>query len=73
MSQDLSILVIEDDSTVCEEFVSESEDMPSIHILAITNNSYRAIELIQNSCPDVVILDLELHKAKEMDCFFFNH
>lgn len=62
--KELLILLIEDDSSTCEHFTTCAKCMDDINLLGITNNSYRAIELVQNAYPDVVILDLELTQGK---------
>lgn len=64
MDRELNILLIEDDSDVCERFSEYAELSDIISLVAVTNNSYRALELVNELHPDGVILDLELNKGK---------
>lgn len=64
MDRELNIMLIEDDLETCKVFKRESEIAENLEIIAITNNSYRAIELLHETLPDAIILDLELHNGK---------
>lgn len=64
MNQNLNIMLIEDDPAVCKRFTEQIDAIADISITAITNNSYRALELIKDDTPDVVILDLELNQGQ---------
>lgn len=64
MNRNLNIMLIEDDPTVCRHFTEHIDTIADISITAITNNSYRALELIKDCPPDVVILDLELNQGQ---------
>lgn len=60
MDNPLSILLIEDDPEACEELrgcIDAAEDM---QLLDIVNNSFVALDIVQEIIPDVIILDLEL-------------
>lgn len=60
MERELTVLLIEDDVEVCKRFAAHAEVMDDILIVAVTNNAYRAIELVKDNIPDAIILDLEL-------------
>lgn len=57
----MNILIVEDDAEVCTKFAEYADITPNICIVGITNNSYRALELVNQFHPDAVILDLELN------------
>lgn len=61
MADTISIIIVEDDTTACNEFSNYISDLEDITLLGITNSSYIAIDYIKEYLPDVVILDLELH------------
>lgn len=64
MDRELSILLIEDDTQVCKRFAVHADVMDDISIVAVTNNAYRALELVRDKIPDTIILDLELNEGK---------
>lgn len=64
MNRRLNIMIIEDDTTVCKHFTEYIEQYDDLSITTITNNSYRAIELLQEQLPEAIILDLELNEGK---------
>ena len=64
MESALKILLVEDDTEACARFTEYANLSPSTCILGITNNSYRAIELVGEIQPDAIILDLELNQGK---------
>lgn len=57
------ILIVEDDSSVCKNFVDIIDDTDGFKLAGVTNNSVRALEIIKDCLPDAVILDLELHNG----------
>lgn len=60
MSRPLSVLVVEDDPSSCNSLrdcLGKSDDM---ELSGIVDNSFDAVEFIEKSTPDAVILDLEL-------------
>lgn len=61
MEQTISVLLIEDDITACNEMQKCIQKHDDIKLVAITNNSYEGIELVCSHLPNVVLLDLELH------------
>lgn len=64
MNRELNIMLIEDDTAVCTRFAAYADILEDISIVAVTNNSYRALELLDECVPDAVILDLELNSGK---------
>ena len=64
MNRELNIMIIEDDATVCKHFAEYADVTKEVSIIAVTNNSYRALELIEECLPDAIILDLELNQGK---------
>lgn len=64
MNRCLNIMIIEDDTTTCRHFTDYIEQYDDLSITTITNNSYRAIELLQEQLPEAIILDLELNEGK---------
>lgn len=64
MHRNLNILIIEDDMQTCQKFVEYADSSDEINIVSITNNSYRALELVEEYLPDAIILDLELNDGK---------
>lgn len=64
MSDKLELLIVEDDIILCEQMRNLIEDSEDMYLIAVTNDSNRAVEHIKDSLPDAVILDLELHHGK---------
>lgn len=60
MNNPLSILIIEDDPKACEELRSCIDAAVDMRLLDMVNNSFEALEIVQEVTPDVIILDLEL-------------
>lgn len=63
MEKELRILLIEDDETACEEIRSYVDTLDDVCLTDVTNNSFDALELVRDTLPDAVILDLELHQG----------
>lgn len=61
MKQILSILLIEDDTSTCNELQRCIDKQDDLKLVGITNNSYEALELVRSLLPNVILLDLELH------------
>lgn len=59
----LTILLVEDDTAVCAEFISYIDRLDDADLVGVTNSSYKALELIRDNLPDALILDLELHNG----------
>lgn len=47
MEQELSILLIEDDPDTCRNFADYIDTKSDVTLIGVTNNSYRAIELLR--------------------------
>lgn len=63
MPKKLSMIIIEDDPIACKELVDYIEELDDILLLGVTNNSSKAIDFVKDFLPDVIILDLELHRG----------
>lgn len=61
MEKILTILLVEDDTEACARFAEYTDASSDMSIVSITNNSYRALELVNQFHPDAIILDLELN------------
>ena len=61
--QILSILLVEDDKTACDEIENYIDTCENVRLVGITGSSDEALELVQYHLPDAVILDLELHNG----------
>lgn len=64
MERTLSILLVEDDMEACARFAEYTDMSPKTSIVGVTNNSYRALELVCEMQPDAIILDLELNQGQ---------
>lgn len=61
MNQTLSILLVEDDPGTCKEICNYINTLDNVQLNGITNDSAKAISLVQDTLPEAVILELELH------------
>lgn len=61
--QILSILLVEDDKSACDEIENYIDTCENVCLVGITGSSDEALELVQYHLPDAVILDLELHNG----------
>lgn len=61
MTKELSILLIEDDELTCRELKQAIEKHDDLKLVATTNDSTHALELLRSHLPNIVLLDLELH------------
>lgn len=59
----LSILLIEDDSAACKELQEYFETCEDLRLVDVTNNSDDGIKLVRAHLPNVVLLDLELNRG----------
>lgn len=64
MERILHIMIIEDDTNACKHYTKYIEEYKELSITTITNNSYRALELLSEQFPEAIILDLELNTGK---------
>lgn len=72
MDKKLSILLVEDDKDACEEIKRYIAGLDDVSLIGITNNSGKALELLKDYLPEVVILDLELHEGGGNGLQFLN-
>ena len=72
MQSDLKVLLIEDDRELCEEFRSCFAATEGIELSAVTDSATRALQLVRELQPDVVILDLELHLGEGNGIIFLS-
>ncbi|MBQ9673208.1 MAG: response regulator [Ruminococcus sp.] len=63
MDNKLSVLLVEDDPTACNNIIDIVDNSDDICLVGVTNNDCKAIEYISDCLPDVVILDLELQNG----------
>lgn len=61
MEEKLEILLIEDDPEACRDLTEQILDTEDMILIGVTNNAYKALDLIKDHLPDAIILDLELH------------
>lgn len=60
----MRILLIEDDELQCQILKEYVETRNDINIVGITNSSKDAIEIVKNTTPEGIILDIELHRGQ---------
>lgn len=63
MERPLTILLIEDEPLECQEMIKHIELKSEVKLVGVTNNTVKAFEYVKDMQPDVIILDLELHKG----------
>jgi DNA-binding NarL/FixJ family response regulator len=63
MEKALSVLLVEDDPSECQEMIRHIESADGVKLVGVTNNTIKAMEYVTDSLPDAIILDLELHKG----------
>lgn len=59
----ITLLLIEDNINDCIVFENYVKQRNDVKFLAITNSDIEGLELIKKYSPDVIILDIELHKG----------
>lgn len=64
MDSVLSVLLVEDDIQACNEIESYIYSLDDIELTGVTNSSARAFQIVQDTLPDAIILDLELHHGR---------
>lgn len=72
MEKTLHILLIEDDMDTCNRISNYIATKDNMDLAGVTNNSYVGIQYVQNTLPDAVILDLELHHGGGNGLFFLS-
>lgn len=63
MDRILSVLIIEDEEIASAELIECIEKDEGLKLANATNNSFEALELVRMHLPNVIILDLELHRG----------
>ncbi|MFI3176346.1 MAG: sporulation initiation factor Spo0A C-terminal domain-containing protein [Eubacteriales bacterium] len=63
MESKMELLLVEDDPSVCESFITQIDDCDDLVLVGVTNNSHKALEYISETLLDAVILELELHQG----------
>lgn len=61
MESPLSIVLIEDEEQTCNEIKQCIDKYDDLKLVATTNSSHEALELVRMHLPNLVILDIELH------------
>lgn len=64
MDKKLAILIVEDDTAPCRNFLNLIENSQTFSLTGITDSATEAVDNIKNNLPDIVILDLELHSGQ---------
>ncbi len=59
----LSILIIEDEEEICTRFKTIIDNTNGLYVVATTKSSNEGFHFLKEYLPNVVILDLELHKG----------
>lgn len=72
MCEKLSVLLVEDDETVCDDFSEYVDNLDDVTLIGITNDSYHAIQLVKDQLPHAVILDLELSRGNGNGLIFLH-
>lgn len=72
MNKILSVLLIEDDETACNEFKRNMANLEDMKLVDVTNNANKALDLVLAHLPNVIILDLELHHGGGNGLKFMN-
>lgn len=60
---ELSILLIEDDQVTCNEIRDCIGSVDDMSLIGITDNMNDALDLVQSTLPNIILLDLELHRG----------
>lgn len=63
MHRKLSIVIVEDEIEICEEYKNKIANKDNLFLIDTTNNTNTALDLIDEFSPDILILDLELHNG----------
>lgn len=64
MSRPLTVLLVEDDNTICEKILAEADGTEDVTVVDTTNDSQHALKLLEEYLPDAVILDLDLSNGR---------
>lgn len=64
MFNKLNIIVIDGDINTSIHYREYINTTKELYLIAVTNNSYQALDLVEKYIPDVIVLDLELNQGK---------
>lgn len=64
MEKDLKILLVEDEPSECAAINRCIDKTEGIRLIGVTNSIVKALEDVNTCLPDVIILDIELHKGE---------
>lgn len=73
MEKKLKILLVDDDKTACKNLQAAINATTDLRLTHVTNNTGDALQNVQQTLPDVIILDLELHSGSGNGLFFLDH
>ncbi len=63
MSTKINIIVVEDEQSIRSEYETAVSEFNNIYLIGTTDNTSTALKMACEYSPDVMILDLELHKG----------
>jgi len=63
LKRPLTLLLVEDDQEECKAFLRVTDSIDDIRLIGVTNNETKALEYVKDHIPDVIVLDLELHRG----------
>jgi len=55
MEEKLEILLVEDDPEACRELAEQILETDDMLLIGVTNNAYKAVELIKDNLPNALI------------------
>lgn len=64
MRRKLNIIIIDGDINASKYFGEYIDTTKELYLIAVTNNSYQALDLVEKYVPDAIVLDLELNQGK---------
>lgn len=63
MQKILNIIVIDGDVNTSKHYREYTDTIKELYLIAVTNNSYHALDLVEKYTPDAIVLDLELNQG----------
>lgn len=60
----MKILIIEDDINDCNNFIECTKNRKDIKFVGITDSDTEGLNIVKHTCPEGIILDLELNNSK---------
>lgn len=70
MVDKIRLLLVEDEADDCNRFVEYVDGMEELEMIGVTDSAERAIELVEELLPDVIVMDLELSEGDGIDAIF---